>query len=87
MSPKDSFFGHWEILCTTNPGVTEPVFNKTRCEMIATNMPQCMNVMDICIKNPDPGVCNNALSICYEGVIGLYDDESYAGGRNRFDSK
>ncbi|CAL5871576.1 uncharacterized protein PFLUO_LOCUS5829 [Penicillium psychrofluorescens] len=49
-------------------------------------MPRCMEVMDICLKNPDPAVCNAALSVCYEGVVSWYDDESsYAGGRNRFD--
>lgn len=87
MSPKDRVFGYWETLCTTNPGVAEPVFNKTRCDIMAANMPRCMEVMDTCNQNPDPAVCNAAISVCYEGVIGWYDDESYAGGRNRFDSK
>ncbi|KAJ5212072.1 carboxypeptidase Y [Penicillium cinerascens] len=85
MSPKDRIFGYWETLCTTNPGVAEPVFNKTRCDIMAANMPRCMDVMDTCNQNPDPAVCNAAISVCYEGVIGWYDDESYAGGRNRFD--
>jgi cathepsin A (carboxypeptidase C) len=88
MSPKDGIFGYWETLCTTNPGVSEPVFNKTRCDIMAASMPRCMEVMDICIRNPDPAVCNAAVSVCYEGVMSWYDDESsYAGGRNRFDSK
>lgn len=87
MSPKDLTFGYWETLCTTNPGVTEPVFNKTRCDIMTANMPRCMEVMDTCINNPDPAICNAAISVCYKGIIGWYDDESYAGGRNRFDSK
>jgi cathepsin A (carboxypeptidase C) len=88
MSPKDVAFGYWETLCTTNPGVIEPIFNKTRCDIMAANMPRCMEVMDICIKNPDPAICNAAMTVCIDGVIGWYDNESaYKGGRNRFDSK
>ncbi|KAF7594750.1 hypothetical protein BBP40_008457 [Aspergillus hancockii] len=85
MSPKDSTYGYWETLCTTNPGVPEPVFNKTRCDIMAANMPRCMDVADTCIRNPDPAVCHAAESVCYEGVVGWYDDESGKGGRNRFD--
>jgi cathepsin A (carboxypeptidase C) len=55
---------------------------------MAANMPRCMEVMDICIKNPDPAICNAAMTVCIDGVIGWYDNESaYKGGRNRFDSK
>ncbi|GME31065.1 alpha/beta-hydrolase [Neofusicoccum parvum] len=85
MSPKDSVFGYWETLCTTNPGVPEPVFNKTRCDIMAANMPRCMDVADVCGRNPDPAVCHAAWSVCYDGVVGWYDDESGKGGRNRFD--
>lgn len=87
MSRKDTAFGYWETLCTTNPGVAEPVFNKTRCDIMAANMPRCMEVLDTCIRRPDPALCAAASDVCYEGVIGWYDDESYEGGRNRFDSK
>ncbi|KAJ5535891.1 hypothetical protein N7513_009077 [Penicillium frequentans] len=86
MSPKDSAFGYWETLCTTNPGVAEPVFNKTRCDFMAANMPRCMEVMDICIRNPDPAICNVASKVCWDGVVSLYDNEAeFKGGRNRFD--
>lgn len=87
MSPRDTFFGYWETLCTTNPGVEKPVFNQTRCDLIASNMPRCMEVSAMCVQNPDPALCSAALSVCYEGVVGLYEDESGKGGRNRFDSK
>ncbi|KAJ5948127.1 carboxypeptidase Y [Penicillium verhagenii] len=85
MSPKDSTFGYWETLCTTNPGVPEPIFNKTRCDIMAANMPRCMQVLDTCINNPDPAICSAASQVCYDGVVGWFDNESYAGGRNRFD--
>ncbi|KAK1143504.1 hypothetical protein N8T08_006310 [Aspergillus melleus] len=85
MSPRDSFYGYWETLCTTNPGILEPVFNKTRCDIMAANMPRCMQVSEVCVRNPDPAICHAALSVCYEGVVGWYDDEAGAGGRNRFD--
>ncbi|EAL91158.1 putative carboxypeptidase Y [Aspergillus fumigatus Af293] len=85
MSPRDTFFGYWETLCTTNPGVEKPVFNQTRCDLIASNMPRCMEVSAVCVQNPDPALCSAALSVCYEGVVGLYEDESGKGGRNRFD--
>ncbi|KAJ5096593.1 carboxypeptidase Y [Penicillium angulare] len=85
-SPKNSAFGYWETLCTTNPGVPEPVFNKTRCDIMAANMPRCMEVMDTCIGRPDPALCNAATKVCVDGIIGWYDNESaYKGGRNRFD--
>lgn len=88
MSTLDRTFGYWETLCTTNPGVEKPVFNETRCEIMATNMPRCMRVEEICLRNPDLAICRTASSVCYESIIGWYDDESsFKGGRNRFDSK
>ncbi|KAJ6027783.1 hypothetical protein N7499_001241 [Penicillium canescens] len=85
MSPKDTFYGYWETLCTTNPGVSTPVFNKTRCDIMATNMPRCMDVADTCIHNPDTDICNTASSVCMDGVTSWYENESGEGGRNRFD--
>jgi cathepsin A (carboxypeptidase C) len=85
MSSRDTTFGYWETLCTTNPGVEKPVFNQTRCDIISSNMPRCMDVTAVCEQNPDPALCSAALSVCYEGIIGLYEDESGKGGRNRFD--
>jgi cathepsin A (carboxypeptidase C) len=87
MSPKDTFYGYWETLCTTNPGVSAPIFNKTRCDIMATNMPRCMDVANTCIRNPDTDICNTAISVCMDGVTSWYENESGKGGRNRFDSK
>ena len=87
MSSKDITFGYWETLCTTNPGISTPVFNETRCDIIAANMPRCMEVYDTCAKGPDLAICTAAYSVCYKGIIGLYEDESKKGGRNRFDSE
>ncbi|OJJ46461.1 hypothetical protein ASPZODRAFT_159367 [Penicilliopsis zonata CBS 506.65] len=85
MSPRESYYGYWETLCTTNPGVAEPIFNKTRCDIMAANMPRCMELFHVCEQNPDPAICHAALDVCWEGIIGWYDDESKVGGRNRFD--
>ncbi|TVY78363.1 Carboxypeptidase Y-like protein, partial [Lachnellula suecica] len=85
VSPLDTAYGYWETLCTTNPGVKEPVFNETRCDIMATNLPRCLSVAQTCYENPDPAICQAASSVCWEGVIKYYDGESYAGGRNRFD--
>ncbi|CAI7566000.1 unnamed protein product [Penicillium discolor] len=85
MSSKDTTFGYWETLCTTNPGVSTPVFNETRCDIIATNMPRCMELYDTCAGNPDVAICTAAYAVCYKGIVGLYEDESKKGGRNRFD--
>jgi cathepsin A (carboxypeptidase C) len=88
MSSKDTTFGYWETLCTTNPGVSTPVFNETRCDILATNMPRCMEVYDVCINSLDPDICKAASSVCYKGIVGWYEDESsHKGGRNRFDSE
>jgi cathepsin A (carboxypeptidase C) len=84
-SPLDTAFGYWETLCTTNPGVKEPVFNSTRCDIMATNLPRCMNLAKVCYDNPDPAICQAAEEVCWNGVIKYYDGESYKGGRNRFD--
>jgi cathepsin A (carboxypeptidase C) len=81
----DSTFGYWETLCTTNPGVKEPVFNATRCDIMASNMPRCMNLIRVCYENPDPAICHAASTFCWINIIGLYDSESGEGGRNRFD--
>ena len=86
VSPLDTTFGYWETLCTTNPGVKEPVFNETRCEIMATNLPRCLEVAKVCYDHPDPAICAAASTVCMTGVINFYDGESYAGGRNRFDS-
>ncbi|KGO76721.1 Peptidase S10, serine carboxypeptidase [Penicillium italicum] len=85
MSSKDITFGYWETLCTTNPGVSAPVFNQTRCDIMAANMPRCMELYDTCAVNPDVAICKAAYSVCYDGIVGLYDEESKKGGRNRFD--
>ncbi|PGH09033.1 hypothetical protein AJ79_05762 [Helicocarpus griseus UAMH5409] len=85
MSPKDTFFGYWETLCTTQRGVPVPIFNKTRCDTMAANMPRCQEAVDICYRNPDPAICGAAYRVCYEGALGLYENETGAGGRNRFD--
>jgi len=88
VSPADRVFGYWETLCTTKPGVDKPVFNETRCDIIAANIPRCLNVLNVCYENPDPAICNAARHVCTEGITSLYDGESgSAGGRNRFDSK
>ncbi|RJE25206.1 Carboxypeptidase Y [Aspergillus sclerotialis] len=84
-SLSDTSFGYWETLCTSNPGVPEPVFNRTRCDIIAANMPRCMDVYDTCQRNPDPVICHAAEAFCFENIIGWYDNESHKGGRNRFD--
>ncbi|KAL3451209.1 alpha/beta-hydrolase [Aspergillus insuetus] len=89
MSPKDTTFGYWQTLCTTTPGppglLPEPVFNRTRCDIMAANMPRCMELYDLCIGHPDPAICHAAADVCYQGVMGWYEDEAGAGGRNRFD--
>ena len=81
----DQSFGYWSTLCTTLPGVDEPVFNSTRCDIMAANLPRCMNVARACFSHPDPAICQAAGEVCWEGVIKWYDAESHAGGRNRFD--
>ncbi|KAH8880479.1 alpha/beta-hydrolase [Thozetella sp. PMI_491] len=84
-SALDLAFGYWETLCTTNPGVKEPVFNSTRCDIMAANLPRCMNLAKVCVENPDPAICIAAGDVCWEGVVKHYDQESYKGGRNRYD--
>ena len=75
------------MLCTTNPGVEKPVFNQTRCDIMAANIPRCGKVLNVCYENPDPAICNAARNVCIQGVTSLYDSESgHKGGRNRFDS-
>ncbi len=84
-SPLYTAYGYWETLCTTNPGVAEPVFNVTRCDIMAANLPRCQKLRRICYSNPDPAICAAAEEFCWDGVVVHYDGESYAGGRNRFD--
>lgn len=87
VSPLDTTYGYWETLCTTQPGVPEPVFNETRCEIMANNMVRCVDVLKTCYNHPDPALCTAASEVCWDGVVSHYDGESGAGGRNRFDSK
>ncbi|KAJ4251524.1 hypothetical protein NW762_011512 [Fusarium torreyae] len=86
VSPLDTAFGYWETLCTTNPGVEKPVFNSTRCDIMAANLPRCLDLAKVCYDHPDHAICEAAQAVCWEGVIKHYDGESGAnGGRNRFD--
>ena len=85
VSPLDTSYGYWETLCTTNPGVVEPVFNSTRCDIMATHLPRCTELLEICYNHPDPAICLAAERVCWDGVIKWYDGESGKGGRNRFD--
>lgn len=84
ISPLDTAFGYWETLCTTNPGVKSPVFNQTRCDIMASNLPRCMDVARVCYSHQDPDICGVAEQVCWDGVIKHYDGESGEGGRNRF---
>ncbi|OAA67919.1 Peptidase S10, serine carboxypeptidase [Niveomyces insectorum RCEF 264] len=84
-SPLDTAFGYWETLCTTNPGVDQPVFNATRCDIMAEHLPRCLALAQVCYDHPDPAICEAAETVCWNGVIRHYDGESYKGGRNRFD--
>jgi cathepsin A (carboxypeptidase C) len=87
VSPLDTAFGYWETLCTTNPGVESPIFNQTRCDIMAANLPRCMDLAKVCYNHPDPSICNAANEVCWDGVIVHYDGESGSlnGSRNRFD--
>lgn len=85
VSPLDTAFGYWETLCTTSPGVEKPIFNHTRCDIMATNMPRCLDLAKVCYNHPDPEICQAAEKVCWYGVIQHYDGESGKGGRNRFD--
>jgi len=85
VSPLDTAFGYWETLCTTNPGVESPIFNQTRCDIMATHLPRCMDLGKVCYNHPDFEICQAAERVCWFGVIEYYDGESGAGGRNRFD--
>jgi cathepsin A (carboxypeptidase C) len=85
VSPLDTAFGYWETLCTTNPGVETPIFNQTRCDIMATHLPRCMELSRVCYSHPDPAICQAAETVCWNGVIVHYDGESGEGGRNRFD--
>lgn len=84
VSPLDTAYGYYETLCTTKPGVAQPVFNHTRCQIIADALPRCQNAYEACYRYPD--VCKATDESC--GVIGqLFHNESHAGGRDPFDSK
>ena len=86
ISRPDTIFGYWETLCTTNPGVTEPIFNQTRCNILAANMPRCIEVLETCNTRPDPALCAAAEAVCKETVANYYEGEAGAGGRNPYDS-
>ena len=87
VSTPERIYGYWETLCTTNPGVERPVFNETRCDIIASNLPRCLEVLETCIQRPDIAICSAATQVCWDGILAYYDGESGKGGRNRFDSK
>jgi len=54
---------------------------------MATNMPRCIELMQVCYDHPDPAICRISVDVCTTGVTGLYTSEAGAGGRNVMDSK
>lgn len=81
-------FGMWETLCTTTAtGLPEPVFNETRCDIMAENLPRCMEVTQTCQNHPDDTICEAAEKVCFDGVAGLYHREAAGppGSRNLYD--
>ncbi|KAE8354559.1 hypothetical protein BDV28DRAFT_130759 [Aspergillus coremiiformis] len=70
--PQRVHYRHCKTLRSTNPAVTDPVF-KPRCTM-ANNKPRRMDIAEACARTPDPTVCHAAESVCYEGVVGWYDE-------------
>ncbi|KAF6811451.1 serine carboxypeptidase [Colletotrichum sojae] len=85
VSPADTTWGYYDTLCTTKPGVPEPVFNKTRCAGMADALPRCMYLQRACYAFPDPIICGAATNFCMEKVDMLYYGEVGKGGRNPFD--
>lgn len=69
VSPLDTTFGYWETLCTTNPGVSTPIFNSTLCDIMAANLPRCLSVAKTCYAHPDPAICAAASEVCATGVV------------------
>lgn len=82
VSPLDTAYGYWETLCTTKPGLKEPIFNSTICDTMATNLPRCTDLARVCYEHPDPAICSAAETVCWHGVIKFYDGDAK---RNRFD--
>ncbi|KAF1350543.1 carboxypeptidase Y precursor [Lizonia empirigonia] len=72
VSPLDTAFGYWETLCTTNPGVDSPIFNHTRCDIMATHLPRCLELARVCYDHPTPQSTKDDL--CYPEItrIGEY---------------
>ena len=85
VSPLDTTYGYYETLCTTKPGVAKPVFNQTRCQIIAEALPRCIYVYEACYRYPDEVLCKATDQVC-EPIRQLFHNESYAGGRDPFDS-
>lgn len=54
---------------------------------MAEHLPRCIELARVCYNHPDPAICAVASENCWYGVVSLYDGESGAGGRNRFDSE
>lgn len=85
VSPLDITYGYYEMLCTTHPGVPEPVFNATRCAMISEALPRCMYLHEACYAYPDSILCHAADEFCSSQIRYFYDKESGEGGRDPFD--
>ncbi|KAH6887662.1 Alpha/Beta hydrolase protein [Thelonectria olida] len=85
VSPLDTTYGYYDTLCTTKPGVPEPVFNTTRCDEIAEALPRCVYLHEACYEYPDPILCHAADSFCSSEIRALFDDETGEGGRDPFD--
>lgn len=85
VSPLDTLYGYYDTLCTTKPGVAEPVFNSTRCTQIAEALPRCAYLHQACYAYPDALICQAADAFCTDSIRALYDGESGAGGRDPFD--
>jgi len=77
--------GSYELLCTDFRG--EPILNATSCENMASEMPECSKLGDICHNTHDLHICWLALSYCQENVDKYFTSEAIAGKRDPSNSE
>ncbi|KAH8898491.1 alpha/beta-hydrolase [Thozetella sp. PMI_491] len=76
-----TFLGSYDLLCTDLRG---HIFNSTVCGEMATVMPECAKLGDLCRETEDGEVCRTAFEYCYINVGKHYNAEQIAGRKSPY---
>ncbi|KAH8646916.1 hypothetical protein BX600DRAFT_390431 [Xylariales sp. PMI_506] len=84
VSPFNITYGYYYTLCTTKPGVSNPILNTTQCKQMAVSLHRCNYLHKYCHNYPDSILYKVAESFCSNEISDIFHSESGGGRRDPF---